>query len=552
MRVSVRGVPVGAQAKNGVRFRTNDPDKPTGQIDAVITQVTGGVFALPASVVVGTIKVGEKVRHVFDVRDDAVTPRALERVHSSQERVKVRILDKSEADEPTGTVHSGVSIARVEVVVDTTTPGNIDSALTLQLAGSERTPDQLRVLGRIVGPIDVSPSVLVLPRTSSEGLVYTANCLIRSTEGNRLPLLESCPSHLSVTLPETDEKPALVAIVAVTLDPKSPSLTTKERDKPIQLRCRIGEMNRWSSFAFRDALRNADARFAPRNQPGGSARRDWDHRRARRADTPAVNQARQRSRVSCQNNLKQIDWPFRTITTPTAVCRHFRPSPRADPNALLGWMVLILPQMEQVELYRTSVEACRADTDPCITCRMSGWPRWSSPTHVPPTVGYPHRLPTAMVTAAYSSYIGIGGAVRPEASRGLAGAMGYPGSRFAEITDGLSQTIMVGERPPPDSLQAGWWYHGALGHGTDFNGPNNVITLGGILLFAVDPCTKIKGTSGPGRLDHPCDRFHLWGLHTGGANFLFADGSVRFMSYSAEPIVLSLASRSGGEIVELP
>jgi prepilin-type processing-associated H-X9-DG protein len=130
--------------------------------------------------------------------------------------------------------------------------------------------------------------------------------------------------------------------------------------------------------------------------------------------------------------------------------------------------------------------------------------------------------------------------------------MGYPGSRFAAVSDGLSQTIMVGERPPPDSLQAGWWYPGLVGYGTDFRGPNNVITLGGVLLFGGDPCTKIRGTLGPGRLDNPCDRFHLWSLHTGGANFLFADGSARFLSYSAEPIVIALATRAGGETVAIP
>ncbi|MHB1425788.1 MAG: DUF1559 family PulG-like putative transporter [Gemmataceae bacterium] len=30
-----------------------------------------------------------------------------------------------------------------------------------------------------------------------------------------------------------------------------------------------------------------------------------------------------------------------------------------------------------------------------------------------------------------------------------------PGARFAEVTDGLSLTAMVGERPPPASLLAG-------------------------------------------------------------------------------------------------
>jgi prepilin-type processing-associated H-X9-DG protein len=36
------------------------------------------------------------------------------------------------------------------------------------------------------------------------------------------------------------------------------------------------------------------------------------------------------------------------------------------------------------------------------------------------------------------------------------------------------------------------------------------------------------------------------------AHFLFADGSVRFLTYSADSILPALATRAGGEVVELP
>ena len=49
-----------------------------------------------------------------------------------------------------------------------------------------------------------------------------------------------------------------------------------------------------------------------------------------------------------------------------------------------------------------------------------------------------------------------------------------------------------------------------------------------------------------------CDMFHFWSLHTGGAHFLFADGSVHFLNYGAAPLLPALASRAGGEAVALP
>jgi prepilin-type processing-associated H-X9-DG protein len=61
-----------------------------------------------------------------------------------------------------------------------------------------------------------------------------------------------------------------------------------------------------------------------------------------------------------------------------------------------------------------------------------------------------------------------------------------------------------------------------------------------------------RGLYGPGRTDNPCDRYHFWSLHRGGAHFLFADGSVRLIPYSAKDIMPALASRSGGEKVEIP
>jgi prepilin-type processing-associated H-X9-DG protein len=55
-----------------------------------------------------------------------------------------------------------------------------------------------------------------------------------------------------------------------------------------------------------------------------------------------------------------------------------------------------------------------------------------------------------------------------------------------------------------------------------------------------------------GDLNNQCDMFHFWSLHPGGANFLFADGTVRFLHYSAAPIMPALASRAGGEVVNVP
>jgi len=53
----------------------------------------------------------------------------------------------------------------------------------------------------------------------------------------------------------------------------------------------------------------------------------------------------------------------------------------------------------------------------------------------------------------------------------------------------------------------------------------------------------------PGRINDACDVNHFWSLHAGGANFAFADGSVRFLRYSSSEVMPALATRAGGEVI---
>ena len=47
----------------------------------------------------------------------------------------------------------------------------------------------------------------------------------------------------------------------------------------------------------------------------------------------------------------------------------------------------------------------------------------------------------------------------------------------------------------------------------------------------------------------PQVRCSITGACDGGTNFLFADGSVHFLAYSAASVVPALATRAGGEVI---
>ena len=267
---------------------------------------------------------------------------------------------------------------------------------------------------------------------------------------------------------------------------------------------------------------------------------------------PAVQRVRESaSRLRCLNNLKQIG----------LACHHYHDTagtlppydsdlPGAGGQALgrdVPWTVLLLPYLEQDALYRQTIQACQIEPV-----------GYKNPPHVGlTTVIKTYACPSdgrlsdpitdqLGIRAAYTSYNGVAGGTKGD------GVMrSITGTRLTDISDGTRSTLVVGECPPPGQLLAGnWytlWYNG--------NWPNDYSHRGLILLTAP---TGGGGSCagpfrfGPGRVDNLCDSYHFWSYHPGGANFLFADASARYLAYSAEPIMAALGTMRGGEVVTLP
>jgi prepilin-type processing-associated H-X9-DG protein len=123
------------------------------------------------------------------------------------------------------------------------------------------------------------------------------------------------------------------------------------------------------------------------------------------------------------------------------------------------------------------------------------------------------------------------------------------------ITDGTSNTLMIGERPP--SVGSGDFGGTWIG----FNFIDTGVGVAGTELWVSptgdtgNPAYSSDGCPFPalfGRytLTNECEWNNAGSFHTGGANFAFGDGSVKFISYSIDrQTLIALSTRAGGEVI---
>lgn len=243
--------------------------------------------------------------------------------------------------------------------------------------------------------------------------------------------------------------------------------------------------------------------------------------------------------ATCTNNLKELS---RFTADPAALGRGPKPKlpqeippgtivlPGVSPEDRLSWLPAILPLLDQR----------RQDMGPVVAAIDQSAP-WSAERNQkaaatvlrvslcpakPPAIAPGRPAPTC--------YVGIAGlgpdaatlAIQPPApTPPRAGCFRYDApTPFTAMTDGRSQTLLLGER----SADLGPWLRG---------GPATVRGL--------DDTAGAPPLLGPGA--------QFGGNHPTGSNWAIADWSVRFFSDRTDPKVLyGLATIAGGERDPLP
>lgn len=271
---------------------------------------------------------------------------------------------------------------------------------------------------------------------------------------------------------------------------------------------------------------------------------------------PAVQAAREAARrISCQNNQHQIGVAlhnyhsaFRQLPSGWVASEldHFEPG--------WGWGAAILPQIEASSAYGQIDFSMAIDTDSHQTARETSIEAYVCPTDVLDTLffigqgedhGHDHdhghpgdhhdndhvdQVDETLFRIAKSNYVGVYGTkdIHEDLYNGDGLFYGNSRHRFRDILDGLSQTLMIGERS--GRLGGSVWH--------------------GVIHDANQPAARVIGAA-----DHvPNDdngHFEDFGsYHPDGAQFVLSDGSVKFITKFIDLEVFhALTTRANKEVV---
>jgi prepilin-type N-terminal cleavage/methylation domain-containing protein/prepilin-type processing-associated H-X9-DG protein len=166
---------------------------------------------------------------------------------------------------------------------------------------------------------------------------------------------------------------------------------------------------------------------------------------------------------------------------------------------------------------------------------------WETPTSVwPPAIGQPRiGWPGYQGTNAdINGNLPVPSGSSPGTLRGMFDYATGQVVSIASITDGTSNTLSVGESLPAQRADNNVW---------TFSGVTNGTTVP-INQYSGQPNSSFGTTNWASRTAYSNTGFKSH--HPGGANFLYADGSVHFLKQSISMITYcALGSRNGGEIV---
>ena len=285
---------------------------------------------------------------------------------------------------------------------------------------------------------------------------------------------------------------------------------------------------------------------------------------------PAVQKVRDAAaRLQCTNNLKQIGLAMMNYEStynrfPAGYLDNMTTNPVntaaiGNPAPIIGWGwgALILPYLEQETLYKSiniNSIAMNDTSAAAVAFRKTVIKGFLCPSDDTGLNTFTISGTGGNFELAKCSYAGVNGQGELadfDCAVGSGMFLRGRGVSIAEVTDGLSNTLFVGERSSKSAIQP---------LGVTLPGVCTWVgALPGGLLNEETPALFVLGHTGTPSDAHKPNTpqsnngfFHVedyTSKHSGGVNFLFGDGSVRFITDSIDGQTwVKLGTRQGGEV----
>jgi prepilin-type N-terminal cleavage/methylation domain-containing protein/prepilin-type processing-associated H-X9-DG protein len=257
---------------------------------------------------------------------------------------------------------------------------------------------------------------------------------------------------------------------------------------------------------------------------------------------PAVQAAREAARrASCTNNLKQIGLALHNYHGTHEVLPPGYIYQKGYAVGGFGWASMVLPHLEQTPLFNSinfGLPAwSAADSTACVSVLSS----YQCPSDYTATTGFLQREGFRYARSSYVACFGPADLdVTPEDDKGMFRRNNRV--RFADATDGLSLTLLAGERTNAV-------YLAVVGSANHFD--LETVWPGAIKENPDDDHGHTTLFQSLSLINSPnFDDRSAMSYHTGGSNYLFGDGSVKFLKLSINiGIYQALGTRAGAEVV---
>ena len=261
---------------------------------------------------------------------------------------------------------------------------------------------------------------------------------------------------------------------------------------------------------------------------------------------PAIQHAREAARrVQCQNNLRQIGLALHTYESNARCLPSGWVQDDQDQNGW-GWLAMLLPVVDESTLFNSINFDQSLGEESNRTARLVSvssflCPSDHTPLHVPflgtspggPATAAPPMSPSeanlsgVLFEVSGANYAGVFGPDDPSQAMRTPGPGAFcvnSRTRFVDMTNGASQTLVVGERSA-SHLATTW---------TGMNPRDE------------EGAERVVGFAGHAPNEPEADEAEFSSRHPGGVYFLLGDGAVRFLGNNIDQSAYRALARCAG------